>query len=457
MAIDVEKLTQEFNDLYPGGHTNLNIPWEFNLHKIFVDHSEGAHIFTADGKEYIEFSNAMGPTILGHRNPEYVANMKEFLDHQSTTYGTNSLYTTDDIELAKAIVRNVPCVEQIKTCITGTEAVQMAVRIARAYTGKWRILRFENHYHGWMDNILYDVAREDYMDCDVPYAKQDIPKTNAHYTDGRSPYAKYDTLVIPYNDFDALEQVMERFHDEIAICHFEGVVCNSFATHPVPGFLERLRELCTKYNIVMSMDEVITGWRLGLSGAQGYLGITPDICTMGKAICGGLPFSVVAGKREIMSVFHNKTVMGAGTFNGYALGVSAALCTIRMLERNNGELYRKIASVQDHFIQGWLSLADKYQLKLRVCSVPGVFFLLFGLEGGLQPVYGKQELAQVNFKFLDAIRSGLLKEGIITLGSLRHYMHAMHTEQDIDTALDAADRVLARMTQENTIPDNVRR
>jgi glutamate-1-semialdehyde 2,1-aminomutase len=447
MSVNVEELTKEFNDLYPGGHTNLNIPWELNLHKIFVDHCEGSHIFTIDGKEYIEYSGAMGPTILGHRHPEYVQNIKDFLDKQSTTYGTNSFYTTDDIELAKAIVRNVPCAEQVKFCVTGTEAVQMAIRIARAYTGKNRILRFDSHYHGWMDNILYDIARPDYRTTDLPVAKQDIPKTNAHYSDGRSPWSREECFVIPYNDLDALEYVMEKYHDEIAICHFEGIVCNCFAIHPNQGYLERLRELCTQYNIVMSMDEIITGWRLGLSGAQGYLGVTPDICTMGKAVCGGLPFSVVAGKREILTTaFRDRVIMGAGTFNGYALGVSATLCNIRILERNDGEIYRKIADVQDHLQEGWLKLAKKYGRKLRICSVPGVFFLLFGLDGGVRPIYSKQEMAPVDLKFLDAVRSELLKEGIVTLGSLRIYMNAQHSHEDVEKTLAAADKALARLT-----------
>lgn len=445
MQYDIVKLTEEFNELYPGGHTNLNIPWEFNLKKIFVDHCQGSHIFSVDGKEYIEYSGAMGPTILGHRHPAYVENIKAFLDRQSTTYGTNSLYTLEDIELAKAIVRNVPCAEQVKFCVTGTEAVQMAVRIARAHTGKSRILRFDSHYHGWMDNILYDVAASDYREAAYPFAERDIPASNAHYTDGRSPWAENETFVIPYNDFDALEYVMEKFHDEIAICHFEGIVCNCFAIHPKPGYLERLRALCTKYNIVMSMDEIITGWRVGLSGAQGYLGVTPDICTMGKSVCGGLPFSAIAGRREVMSVFHRKTIMGAGTFNGYALGVSAALCTIRLLEQDGGAVYRRMEAVQRRLQNGWLGLAEKYGLKLRICSVPGVFFLLFGLEGGVRPIYDKAELDKVDKKFLDRVRSELLKENIITLGYLRHYMNAQHTEEDVDITLRAADRALSRL------------
>lgn len=443
---NVDELTKEFNEFYPGGHSNLNISWQFNTHKIFIDSCYGPHLHSIDGKEYLEYSGAMGPSLLGHRNPELYKSIREFLDRQSTSYGANSLFTTEDIELAKAIKRNVPCAEQLKFCITGSEAVQMAIRIARAYTGKSRILRFDSHYHGWLDNILYDVAKDDYTNGD-PTARDDLPPTYGHYTDGKSPWSKDECLVIQYNDFEALDYIMNRYHDELAIVHFEGLSCNNFCWYPKPGFLEKIREYCDKYNIVMSMDEVITGWRVGLGGAQGLLGVTPDICTMGKALCGGLPFSAVAGNKKGMSVFNDKTVLGAGTFNGYALGVNTALTSIRILERNDGEVYKNMAAVQEKLQSGFLELAEKHGLKLRICGAPNVFFLMFGLEGGVKPVYGREDMEGLDYKFLDAFRTELLKRGILTLSSLRMYLSAMHTMDDAEHTLAVADEAMAALTR----------
>lgn len=436
------KLTKEFNDYYPGGHSNLNLPWEFNDYRLFIDRCEGSRLHCEDGREILEFTGAMGPTLLGHRHPEIVQAIKDHVDAQSTSYGANIFLTTKDIDLAKAIVRNVPCAEQIKGCTTGTEAVQMAFRIARAYTGKNRILHFGNSYHGWLDNILRDSAIADYK-SELPLSDPNVPRSNSHYSDGMSPWSREEQFVIPYNDFEALEYMFKTYHQEIAILIMEGCCCNNLCMSPKPGFLERIRELCTQYNVVLCFDEIITGWRAGLGGIQGYLGVTPDLCCMGKAVTSGIPFSFVAGKREIMTeAFQNKFVLGAGTYNGYALGVSLALKTIEILERNDGEVYKNLAVLQDKMQNGMLALAEKHGVKLRITGIPNCLFMLFGQDGGIAPYHGPEDIADVDFKFIDAFRSELLRQNIVTLGSARLYLSAMHTDADIETYLEAADKAL---------------
>lgn len=441
-----EELTKKFNELFPAGHSNLNMSLEATEHRLFIDHTENAHVFDVDGNEYIEYNGAMGPTFLGHMNQELIESVKEFLDKHATVYGSSLLYTEEDITLARKIVEHVPCAEQVKFCLSGSEAVQMAIRIARAYTGKNRIIRFGMHYHGWLDNVVNSVVRKDVESAEVPTAGE-MPITDAHYCEGMSPWQQEESFVLPWNDFEILESVVEKHHDEIAIIHFEAIICNTLCLSPKPGFLEKIRELCDKYNIIMSIDEVITGWRLGLSGAQGYFGVTPDICTMGKAISGGYPFSCVAGKKKIMSVLKEKKILTAGTFNGYALGVHACVKNIDLLERNDGEIYKKIFKVQDTLMRGYVELAEKYGVDLKITYAPGIFFVLFGAKGGIGTAYSMEDLEGLDKNFIARFRKEMQEEGVLTMPNMRTYISGSHTMEDAEFTLQAADKALARLVQ----------
>ncbi|MDO4166143.1 MAG: aminotransferase class III-fold pyridoxal phosphate-dependent enzyme [Eubacteriales bacterium] len=439
-----EKLTQEFNALFPAGHSNLNMSLEATEHRLFVDHVEKAHVFDVDGNEYIEYNGAMGPTFLGHGNQALIESMKEFLDKHATVYGSSLLYTDEDIQLAKKIVEHVPCAEQVKFCLSGSEAVQMAIRIARAYTGKQHVIRFGMHYHGWLDNVVNSVVKEDVMTTDNPTAGE-MPVTDAHYCEGMSKWQQEECYVLPWNDFEALEHVVKEHHEDIAMIHFEAMICNTLCLSAKPGFIEKIRELCDTYNIVMSIDEVITGWRFGLGGIQEYLGITPDICTMAKAISGGFPFSCVAGKKKIMSTLKEKKILTAGTFNGYAFGVHACLKNIELLEENDGEVYKRVEKVQKRLMEGYVELGDKYKLDLRITHGPGIFFVLFGAKGGIQPAYTMEDLEGLDREFTAKFRKAIQEEGILTMPNMRTYVSGSHTMEDAEITLAAADRALAKL------------
>ncbi len=439
-----EKLTKEFNELFPAGHSNLNMSLEATEHRLFVDHVEKAHVFDVDGNEYIEYNGAMGPAFLGHGNQALIESMKAFLDQHATVYGSSLLYTEEDIQLAKKIVEHVPCAEQVKFCLSGSEAVQMAIRIARAYTGRQHVVRFGMHYHGWLDNVVNSVVKEDVMITDNPVAGE-MPETDAHYCEGMSKWQQEECYVLPWNDFEALEHVVKEHHEDIAMIHFEAMICNTLCLSAKPGFIEKIRELCDTYNIVMSIDEVITGWRFGLGGIQKYLGITPDICTMAKAISGGYPFSCVAGKKKIMSTLKEKKILTAGTFNGYAFGVHASLKNIELLEENDGEIYKQVAKVQKRLMEGYVELGNKYKLDLRITHGPGIFFVLFGAKGGIQPAYTLDDLEGLDRDFTAKFRKAIQEEGILTMPNMRTYVSGAHTMKDAEITLAAADRALAKL------------
>jgi glutamate-1-semialdehyde 2,1-aminomutase len=363
------KLTEEFNRYYPGGHSNFRVPLEATENRVFIARAEGSHLWDVDGNEFIDYQGAMGPNLLGHRHPDYVERLKDLLDTSSVCVGSGVLHSPDDVAVAEKLVRHIPCAERIKFCLSGSEAVQMALRLARAHTGRPYFIRFGGHYHGWFDNILGGML--DASPKAEPFARYDPeshPWEDMGFTRGRGPGADRESFLLPWGDLGALEDTLKKYAEQIAAIHFEALVCNHFNLLPRPGYLEKIRELCTEYGIVMSMDEVITGFRLGLSGAQGRFGVTPDIATFGKALGGGLPVSAVVGKAEIMEALRDQKVLGPGTFNGYPLGMRAALATLEILERDAGAVYRAMDGVQGRLEEGLRELAACASRARPACS-----------------------------------------------------------------------------------------
>lgn len=432
--------TRKFDEYYPIAHSNFRARVRATDHKLFVNKAKGSRIWDVDGNEFVDFLGSFGPTMLGHANPDYVKALEEHLENEATIYSSGMLFSPTDISLAEKIVKYVPCAEMIKLSLSGTEAVQTAIRIARAYTKKNIIVRFADHYHGWLDNVLGGVVSQD---GERPYAVQ--TPTDTAFTIGRSPWADKESFLLPWNDFDALESTVEKYHDEIAVIHFEGIVCNHFCLYPKPGFLEKIRELCDRYNIVMSMDEVITGFRVGIGGAQEFLGVTPDICTFGKAISGGVPFSAVAGKREIMMVMRNECVLGPGTFNGYALGVKAADTALSLLSRDDCAGYKRIVPLQKKLTDGLLERAKAYHIPMSINQAPGVFYTIFGIEDTGKTFYTEEDLKGFDAALADKFWSAIHEEGILLLMACKWYMSFAHTQEDVDLALDAAERVFSRL------------
>jgi glutamate-1-semialdehyde 2,1-aminomutase len=270
------------------------------------------------------------------------------------------------------------------------------------------------------------------------------PLKDSYFTHGKAPGAVQESFLLPWNDLEALERTLEKYGGEVALIHFEALVCNHFCLMPRPGYLERIRELCDEYGIVMSIDEVITGFRLGLDGAQGHFGVTPDISTLGKAVAGGMPFSAVVGKAEILDQLQSGTVLGPGTFNGYPFGMRAALATLRILERDNGAAYVEMEAVQEELMRGLGDLAEKHGLPMRIQGGRGVFFTMFGLDPA-SVAYTDEDLEGIDFGLYLKFWAGMQQEGVVTLVGGRWYPSIAHTRADVDQTLEAADRVMSGM------------
>lgn len=313
---------------------------------VYVKSAEGCRMTDYDGNVYYDFSLSAGPAILGHSNEGLRRALREQLDQA---------YTNRDclaaIEAAEKIQQVVPCAELVRFAVSGVDAVFNAIRVARAYTGRPLYVKFKGQYNGGMDFVLGgrtdrgDLQARDGVDPDDFYSAM-------CYTEGRAPHALDDCLLAEYNDLEGLAALFQEQGDQIACVIMEPVTLNMTGCMPEPGFLEGLRELCTRYGVLMVFDETLTGFRLALGGAQEYFGVTPDLCTFAKAIGGGFPVAAFAGRREVMQVIEDNRVLAVGTYNGHPLAAAAVLETIRQLEANDGEAFRLIRPVHPDG-QGW--------------------------------------------------------------------------------------------------------
>jgi glutamate-1-semialdehyde 2,1-aminomutase len=431
------ELWARYEKVMPGMHSNLR-NWSYSFRKPhFIVRAKGAHVWDVEGNDYLDFVMGLGPGILGHGDEGYIQAMKKQMDEiylgASGTFGI-----PQEIEWAEKFVKHVPCAEKVRLCVSGSEAVQLAIRLARAYTRRRYFIRFEGHYHGWLDNVLGGVVNSTALG--MPFAIDS--SRDALATEGRDPEALMQSFLLPWNDIGALEDVLKRYGEQVALVLMEAINCNGGCCMPRPGYLEKVRELCTRYGIVLCFDEVITGFRVGLSGAQGLLGVTPDIATFGKAMAGGTPVSAVAGKKEIMNLLAERRVIGVGTFNGYPLGIAASLATISILERGNGAVYINIAKVQKRLMDGLKEIGKRRGIPVLVQGPTGAFNLYFTDR---EVAYSVRDTAQGDAVRLDNWREMLADEGVMLMRGGRWYMCTALTDKDVDKALEAADRVMAKL------------
>jgi glutamate-1-semialdehyde 2,1-aminomutase len=344
-----------------------------------------------------------------------------------------------EVELAEKIVQHVPCAEKVRFSITGSDAVQLAVRLARAYTKRPYFIRFEGHYHGWLDNMLGGLVNPNVPERPWPVESEE----DVFGTAGRAPEVFNQSMMLPWNDVEVLESTLKKYGDQVAMIHMEPILCNGECCHALPGYLKKVRQLCDQYGIVMSFDEVITGFRVGLGGAQELLGVTPDIATFGKALSGGaMPVSAVAGKRDILDLLDQGEVVGAGTFNGYPLGLAAALATVKILEKDNGAIYRRIDASQKRLTDGLKGLMANKGIPMLIQQARGIFYTLFSKK---KEAHSVRDLDDMDVGKQMKLFYKMAEEGIILMLAGRWYVSGAIDDADVDRALDAMERVLPKL------------
>jgi glutamate-1-semialdehyde 2,1-aminomutase len=432
---ETQKYYEQAIKVMPGPHSNLRAM--ASERPIFIVKGRGAHLWNIEGKEFIDFTMGAGAGVFGYSHEEYIQALKDQID--SLYYlVTGAAQTPMEIELAGKFVQHVPCAEKVRFCLSGTEAVQLAIRLARAYTKRPYFVRFEGHYHGWLDNVLGGMVDDNAVGRPFAVESDHDPMK----TEGKGPGAFEQSLKLPWNDIGVLEKVLEKYGKEIAMILMEPITCNSGCCPPRSGYLERVRELCTRHGIILCFDEVITGFRVALNCAQGVLGVTPDIATFGKAMAGGIPMGAVAGKKEILDLLLERRVIGAGTFNGYPLGVSGSLAALRIYEKDNGAYYRKIDKLQNRLMNGLKEISREHGIPMLTQGIRGVFFYMFINK---DVAYSSRDLKELDVEKQNRFRTLLAEEGILIMWNGRWYVSGGHTEGDIDKTLECADRAMNRL------------
>jgi len=420
-----QEIYETAQTVIPGGVSSINRLVEPNL--VFTK-AQGAYIYDADGKQYVDYHAGFGPPILGHSHPEVNARVAHELANMDLVgIGTQVL----EIELAQKIVEHVPSAEKVLFCNSGSEATFAAIRLARAVTGRRKLLKFQGCYHGHHDAVLMNViSAPDKIGKKDPLSK------------GMTPEVIDDTLVLPFNDIEEFAQTLQEQGDQIAGVILEPIPHNIGCVMPRPEFLQTLRDLTTEKGIVLIFDEVITGFRHGLGGYQKIAGVTPDLTSMGKAIANGFPLAALAGRSDLMEHCRpGGDVFFAGTFNAHPVGVAAGLATVEILERP--ETYQHIFALGDRARAGIAEAADARDVEMTMTGFGSVFVPYF-MSGAIN---NYTDLLRNHTKNDLTFRRGMIEQGLYMLpvAMKRNHISLAHTTQDIDRTIEAADTVLKAM------------
>jgi len=391
----------------------------------FIVKAKGSKIYDADGNDYIDFVGSWGTLILGHSHPRVVAALKEAVE-RGTSFGAP---TELEITLAKMICTAMPSIEMLRFVNSGTEATMSALRLARAFTGKDKIIKFAGCYHGHADGLLVKGGSG--------LATLGIPDSAGV----PSSYAE-NTLVAPYNNVEAVRQIFELYPKQIAAVIVEPVAANMGVVPPQPGFLARLRHLTSEFSALLIFDEVITGFRVAYGGAQGLYKITPDLTCLGKIIGGGLPIGAYGGKREIMEMIAPVgPVYQAGTLSGNPLVMTAGIETVKLLGQPG--VYEQLEARSSTLAEGIGRAAAKAGARLHVSRVASLLTLFFAGK----PVTDYESARKSDAVTFRSFFQKLLSEGIYWPPSQFEaaFVSLAHSDQDIQTTIEVADKILSHM------------
>ncbi len=399
-------------------------------HAIFYTHGIGSKIYDVDGNEYLDFTLSQGPLITGHSHPHVVERVSEYAKNGQLYAGQHIL----EVELAEKIQNLIPCAELMRFCLDGSEAVQTALRLARAKTGKSKFLRFEGHYHGWLDNVAYGISSP----STEAMGSMENP-TVFPWSAGIAETSEQEFITIPWNNIELLEKAVRKHHKELAAIITEPIMCNNGCILPINNYLTRIRELCTEFDITCIFDEVITGFRASLGGAQGHYGIVPDISIFAKAIASGYPISAVVGKKEWFDLISSGKVIHAGTMNASTTPVAAALGTLEVLEQAG--TYEKMFALGRQLMAGIEKINSKYNQNLLVQGLGPMFHTGFTDK---KQVNDFRDVFSYDKAKLGKLVAGLHDEGLRIIGRGLWYISTVHTENDIEQALGTVDKVFKK-------------
>lgn len=416
---------QEAVNLMPGGvNSPVRAFKSVGMSPIFMESGQGSKITDVDGNEYIDYVLSWGPLILGHAHEQVVEQLKEVAE-KGTSFGAP---TITENKLAKLVMERVPSIEMLRMVNSGTEATMSAIRVARGYTGRDIILKFEGNYHGHGDSLLIKAGSG--------VATLGLPDSP-----GVPASVAKNTITVPYNDIESVKQAFEQYGDQIAGVIVEPVSGNMGVVPPAQGFLQQLREITEENNTLLIFDEVMTGFRVGYYSAQGHFSVKPDLTCLGKVIGGGLPVGAYGGKREIMEkIAPVGLIYQAGTLSGNPLAMTAGYETLNALDQS---AYDVMNQRIDQLIEGYRQAAEEHDIPLQVNragSMVGFFFTD-------QAVINFETAQTSDLDLFAAYYRGMIQEGIFLPPSQFEglFMSTAHTKDDIEQTIQAVRKVFATL------------
>ncbi|WP_133545069.1 glutamate-1-semialdehyde 2,1-aminomutase [Mesocricetibacter intestinalis] len=393
---------------------------------VFIEKAQGAYIFDTDGKKYIDYVGSWGPMILGHNHPAILEAVLKTA-HKGLSFGAP---TPLEIELAELVCSLIPSIEMVRMVSSGTEATMSAIRLARGYTKRDKIIKFEGCYHGHADTLLVKAGSGA-----LTLGQPDSPGVPADF-------AKH-TLTCSYNNLDSVARTFEQYPQDIACIIVEPVAGNMNCIPPQPGFLQGLRRLCDQYGALLIIDEVMTGFRVALGGAQSYYGVTPDLTCLGKVIGGGMPVGAFGGKKEIMHyIAPTGPVYQAGTLSGNPIAMAAGLACLNELKKAGNQ--ERLARLTEKLVLGLNELARKHKVPFCVNYVGGMFGLFFTDK---TEVKSYQDVMACDTEKFKRFFHYMLEQGVYLAPSAFEagFMSLAHSEEDIERSLAAADKAFAAL------------
>ncbi|MDY5059335.1 glutamate-1-semialdehyde 2,1-aminomutase [Staphylococcus simulans] len=412
--------------LMPGGvNSPVRAFKSVDMPAIFMDHGKGSKIYDIDGNEYIDYVLSWGPLILGHENKQVIESLHKAVD-KGTSFGASTL---EEIKLAELVIDRVPSIEKVRMVSSGTEATQDTIRLARGYTGRDKIVKFEGCYHGHSDSLLIK-AGSGVATLGLPDSPG-VPEGTAK-----------STITVPYNDLDAIKQAFEMYGDDIAGVIVEPVAGNMGVVPPIEGFLQGLRDITNEYGSLLIFDEVMTGFRVGYNCAQGYFDVMPDLTCLGKVIGGGLPVGAFGGKAEIMDkIAPVGSIYQAGTLSGNPLAMTSGYETLSQLTPESYEYFNELGDLLE---EGLKKVAKKHNVPLTV-NRAGSMIGYFLNEG---PVTNFAQANQSDLKLFSEMYREMAKEGVFLPPSQFEgtFLSTAHTKEDIEKTIEAFDKAFERVT-----------
>jgi glutamate-1-semialdehyde 2,1-aminomutase len=416
---------KEAQTLMPGGvNSPVRAFKSVNMDPIFMERGKGSKIYDIDGNEYIDYVLSWGPLILGHANDRVVESLKKVAE-LGTSFGAPTLMEN---EVAKLVIERVPSIEIIRMVSSGTEATMSALRLARGYTGRNLIMKFEGCYHGHGDSLLIKAGSG--------VATLGLPDSP-----GVPEGVAKNTITVPYNDLERVKAAFEKFGEDIACIIVEPVAGNMGLVPPLPGFLEGLREITTEYGTLLIFDEVMTGFRVGYNCAQGFFNVIPDITCLGKVIGGGLPVGAYGGKAEIMQqIAPSGPIYQAGTLSGNPLAMTAGYETLNQL---TPEHYKEFIRKGDLLEKGFKAAASMYDIPItfnRAGSMIGFFFTN-------ENVTNFEKAKTSNLDYFAAYYREMADQGVFLPPSQFEglFLSTVHSDEDIEKTIRAAEIAFSKL------------